>query len=178
MGPAQVSRRLPLAAAAASVLPDLDVIGYCLGTPYGHPFGHRGFTHSLAFGILLGLVAIPFAARLAAAPHMVFFLIALSAISRGILDAMTSGGLGIAFLWLFPTIVSFCHGARSRSHPWKLKAFSPVARFESRSLKSLSFGSRPQSSLASPGATQTSGVGSKRRAARGGEMMKYGLKAQ
>ena len=83
------------------MLPDLDAVGLWLGVPYGHPFGHRGFTHSTAFGILLGLVAIPFAARLAAAPHITFFLVALSVISHGVLDAMTNGGLGVAFLWPF-----------------------------------------------------------------------------
>lgn len=101
LGPSKVSRRLVLAAAAASILPDLDVVGYWLGIPYDHPFGHRGFTHSIAFGILLGLVAIPFAARLDATPHTVFFLVALSAISHGMLDAMTDGGLGVALLWPF-----------------------------------------------------------------------------
>ena len=101
LGPSKVSRRLLLVAATASVFPDLDVIGSWLGVPYSHPFGHRGFTHSIGFGILLGLVAIPFAARLKAAPHIVFFLVALSAISHGVLDAMTDGGLGVAFLWPF-----------------------------------------------------------------------------
>ena len=54
VGPSKVSRRLLLVAATASVLPDFDVIGYWLGVPYDHPFGHKGFTHSIAFGILLG----------------------------------------------------------------------------------------------------------------------------
>jgi inner membrane protein len=69
--------------------------------PYDHPFGHRGFTHSIASGILLALVAIPFAARLSAAPNTVFILVALSVISHGALDAMTDGGLGVALLWPF-----------------------------------------------------------------------------
>jgi inner membrane protein len=101
LGPLKISRRLLLAAVAASILPDLDVVGYWLGVPYDHPFGHRGFTHSIAFGILLGLVAVPFAARLTAAPHIVFYLVALSVISHGVLDAMTDGGLGVALLWPF-----------------------------------------------------------------------------
>jgi inner membrane protein len=81
------------------MLPDLDVIGLWSGIPYGHPLGHRGLTHSIAFGILLGLVAITYAPRLDAEPRIVFFLVALSAISHGVLDAMTNGGLGVAFFW-------------------------------------------------------------------------------
>ena len=63
VGPSKVSRRLLLVAAIASVLPDLDIVCHWLGVPYDHPFGHRGFTHSIGFGILLGLVAIPFSLR-------------------------------------------------------------------------------------------------------------------
>jgi inner membrane protein len=83
------------------MFPDLDVIGLWLGVPYEHPLGHRGFSHSIAFGLLLGLVAFPFAQRLNAAPHIVFLFITLSTISHGVLDAMTNGGLGVAFLWPF-----------------------------------------------------------------------------
>ena len=100
------------------MLPDLDVIGLWLGIPYGHPLGHRGFTHSIAFGIFLGLVAIPFAPRLNAAPRIVFFLIALSAISHGVLDAMTNGGLGVAFLWPFSNERFFL--------PWRPLYVSPM----------------------------------------------------
>lgn len=81
------------------MLPDLDVIGLWSGVPYGHPLGHRGFSHSIAFGILLGFVAFPFAQRLNAAPRIVFLFVALSTISHGLLDAMTNGGLGVAFFW-------------------------------------------------------------------------------
>ncbi len=100
------------------MLPDIDAIGHWLGVPYGHPFGHRGFTHSIAFGVLLGLGAIPFAARLAAASHIVFFLVALSAISHGVLDAMTNGGLGVAFLWPFSDDRFFL--------PWRPLYVSPM----------------------------------------------------
>ena len=100
------------------MLPDLDVIGLRLGIPYGHPLGHRGFTHSIAFGIFLGLAATPFASRLNAAPHIVFFLISLSAISHGVLDAMTNGGLGVAFFWPFSNSRFFL--------PWRPLYVSPM----------------------------------------------------
>ena len=38
------------------VLPDLDVISFQFGIPYEHFWGHRGFTHSLAFAALLGVL--------------------------------------------------------------------------------------------------------------------------
>ncbi len=38
------------------LLPDVDVVGFSLGIPYEHPLGHRGFTHSIAFAILIGLL--------------------------------------------------------------------------------------------------------------------------
>ncbi len=34
-------------------IPDLDAIGFWLGVPYKSFFGHRGFTHSIAFAVLL-----------------------------------------------------------------------------------------------------------------------------
>ena len=39
-----------------SVVPDLDVIGFYFGIPYGDLWGHRGLTHSLPFaGVLSAL---------------------------------------------------------------------------------------------------------------------------
>src|SRR5437764_9166773 len=42
---------------ACSMLPDVDVIGFSFGIQYGDLFGHRGFTHSLFFAALTGMVA-------------------------------------------------------------------------------------------------------------------------
>ena len=60
----QVSKRVWVAGVACSVIPDLDVIGFRLGIPYGDFWGHRGFTHSLFFAALLaGMVMLVVAAR-------------------------------------------------------------------------------------------------------------------
>jgi inner membrane protein len=81
-------------------LPDVDVIGLWWGVPYGHLLGHRGLTHSIAAAALIGWM-IPFIAfreetwrgrRLWLSG--VFFTVTLS---HGLLDAMTNGGLGVAF---------------------------------------------------------------------------------
>lgn len=43
---------LILTAIISTILPDIDVLAFNFGVPYGHPLGHRGFTHSIVFAIL------------------------------------------------------------------------------------------------------------------------------
>jgi hypothetical protein len=52
-----IPKRVWLAGAICSVVPDLDVVGFRFGIRYGDFWGHRGFTHSLLFAALrcLGL---------------------------------------------------------------------------------------------------------------------------
>jgi inner membrane protein len=84
--------------AAVSAVPDVDVIGFHFGVRYGDLMGHRGFTHSLFFAVLLaGLVTITFAGQSQISRRRLFFFLFLAAASHGILDAMTNGGLGVAF---------------------------------------------------------------------------------
>jgi len=65
--------------------------------------GHRGLTHALLFAVALGLAAALLLGRGPRGAHggdrrrMCLFLV-LAAASHGLLDAMTSGGLGVAFL--------------------------------------------------------------------------------
>ena len=47
---------LVLLAILSSILPDFDVIAFKFGIPYSHPFGHRGFTHSILFAILWAVI--------------------------------------------------------------------------------------------------------------------------
>ncbi|TGK61680.1 metal-dependent hydrolase [Leptospira wolffii] len=82
-----------------SVLPDFDVIAFKLGIPYESDWGHRGFTHSILFGALLSLFAV-LAKRFFQAPGLAIFLfLFVSILSHGLLDAMTTGGLGVGF-WI------------------------------------------------------------------------------
>ena len=99
LGPRVISRRLLAAGAVAAVLPDLDVLAFRLGIPYAHEFGHRGPSHSLAFAILLGLVALTFAASLRAPRTAAFLFVFAAAASHGLLDMLTNGGLGVALAW-------------------------------------------------------------------------------
>ena len=86
-----------LGLSALSILPDADFIAFSLGIPYPHPFGHRGMTHSLLFAVLIGLV-VALGLRLRRRPVLLdAVLVTLVVASHGLLDAMTTGGLGVEF---------------------------------------------------------------------------------
>jgi inner membrane protein len=107
--------------ALCSVIPDLDVIGFALGVHYGDFWGHRGFTHSLLFAALLASVVALLAFR-QAAPGLggfslwTYFFLAIA--SHGLLDAMTDGGLGVAFFSPFNNTRYFV--------PWRPIRVSPI----------------------------------------------------
>ena len=48
------STRMLLFGILCAVLPDADVIGFRFGISYADAFGHRGFSHSLVFALLMG----------------------------------------------------------------------------------------------------------------------------
>lgn len=84
-----------------AVIPDMDVIGFRFHIPYGSTFGHRGFAHSIVFALIMGFIAswIYFKLtdtdkKLYARFVIYFFLVTLS---HALLDACTTGGLGVAF---------------------------------------------------------------------------------
>jgi len=114
--------RLVLALAALSVLPDADVIGFQLGIPYGHPLGHRGFTHSLLFSLGAGL-AVARSGFGGLAPgsrdfRRVAGLLVLATVSHGVLDAFTDAGRGIGFFIPFDNARIF--------FPWRPLVTSPL----------------------------------------------------
>ena len=117
LGPTRVPPALTAAACVASVLPDIDSVGFALGIAYGHPLGHRGFTHSVFFAMVLGAASIPLASRLGASRLAVFAVVFASAASHGLLDAMTTG-LGVAFLSPFSHERFFL--------PWRVLLVSPI----------------------------------------------------
>jgi inner membrane protein len=130
LGPNRIPPALTALGCAASVLPDVDSLGFAAGVPYGHPFGHRGFTHSLFFATVVALLVVPFAKRLGASPVVTFAFVFVSLASHGFLDAMTTGGLGVAFLSPFSNARYFL--------PWRVIAVSPIGIgpfFSSRGLQ-------------------------------------------
>jgi inner membrane protein len=121
-GPEQRDARFWSLAVACSILPDLDVLGFALGIPYGHPLGHRGLLHSPFVGLLVGLlVTLLFYRHLSIRSrrwwHLCGFFGMITA-SHGLLDAFTNGGLGIALLAPFDNGRFFA--------PWTPIQVSPI----------------------------------------------------
>ena len=86
--------------AVAAALPDLDSIGFRFGIAYGDMLGHRGLTHSLLFAGVLGAAIVALAFPSGAGPisrSQLWLYFFLATASHGVLDAMTNGGLGVAF---------------------------------------------------------------------------------
>jgi inner membrane protein len=116
-----VSKQALAIGAVCSVIPDLDVIGFRFGIHYGDFLGHRGFTHSLLFAsFLAGAATLLSFKRQANASNLlvvwIFFFLATA--SHGLLDAMTDGGLGVAFFAPFNNDRYF--------FPWTPVRVSPI----------------------------------------------------
>jgi inner membrane protein len=122
-GPERVSNRLLVAAIIASILPDVDAIGFRLGIPYGNTWGHRGFSHSIVFALVIGLMGVLLAARLRSGKMTAFVVLFICAISHDLLDAMTSGGLGIAFFSPFSNKRFFLPWCPIQVAPLSVKRF-------------------------------------------------------
>ncbi len=90
---------------------------------YEDLLGHRGFTHSLSFAALLAGILVLAGVRLgvsgpsshAGRAFAFFFLVTAS---HGFLDAMTDGGLGVAFFSPFSNTRYFL--------PWRPVQVSPI----------------------------------------------------
>ena len=86
---------------ALPMVPDLDVVAFKIGIPYSHPLGHRGFTHSLLYAVLQGYACAWIAQQYFRVPGRDWIrlgaVLSLATATHGLIDAMTDGGLGIAF---------------------------------------------------------------------------------
>lgn len=105
-----------------SILPDADVLAFTWGIPYEDPLGHRGFTHSILFALLVApMVSYTiFKKNSSSEKRMLTLLFFLSLMSHGFLDAMTNGGLGIGFFIPFDNDRYFM--------PWTPIEVSPIGR--------------------------------------------------
>ena len=95
-----VPTRVWVIGTVCSVLPDTDVIGFQFGIRYGDFWGHRGFTHSILFAALIAGIIVALAFRdgvIGMSPLYLWLFLFLTTASHGVLDAMTDGGLGVAF---------------------------------------------------------------------------------
>ena len=104
-----------------SIFPDADVIGFSFGIAYESFWGHRGFTHSLVFAFFFGIFcAFVFYLKkisIAQRAFLVFYFFLCTA-SHSILDAMTTGGKGVAFFSPFDNARYF--------FPWRPIKVSPL----------------------------------------------------
>jgi inner membrane protein len=93
-----VPARVLAVGALCAALPDADVIGFRFGLRYGDLLGHRGLTHSFFFAAVLAALAAPLV-RTEGGPRLakLWAYLFLATASHGLLDAMTDGGLGVAF---------------------------------------------------------------------------------
>ena len=100
VGPQRVGRRLALAGSLFAVLPDVDFALVALGFDrYSGPYGHRGFTLSIAFALALGALGALWAGpgwrrRLGAAAFL-----ALCTVSHPLLDGLMNTAICNAWLW-------------------------------------------------------------------------------
>jgi len=118
--------------AACAAVPDIDVVAFSLGIPYENVLGHRGLTHSLFFAaVLASLVVLIFfrgpAVRGRTARLWAYFFLATA--SHGVLDAMTNGGLGVAFFAPFDDRRFFFP-----FHPIQVSPVRPSRFFHARGL--------------------------------------------
>jgi inner membrane protein len=105
LGKVSTGEKMParfwLLSAFCAVLPDADVLSFSFNLQRGSMFGHRGFSHSLVFALLLALLVVRLAFRQTPAfskgwwKLILYFFIVTA--SHGLLDALTNGGSGVAF---------------------------------------------------------------------------------
>ncbi|HNE29328.1 MAG TPA: metal-dependent hydrolase, partial [Saprospiraceae bacterium] len=103
--------------------PDLDVMAFHFGIPYQSQWGHRGWTHSAVFTLLLGCLSGLALFRKADSRHLIALWCALSALSHPLLDMMTTGGLGCAIWWPFDDMRYFLPFRPIRVSPLGAGAF-------------------------------------------------------
>jgi len=116
------ARRWPFWALSAllPVLPDLDVIGLAFGIRFHSMWGHRGITHSLPGACVIGAVAALLTYRaVGLRPVPLALYCAAVTASHGMLDALTTGGPGVAFFAPFSDTRYFV--------PWRPIPVSPLA---------------------------------------------------
>lgn len=111
--------------ALCAVAPDLDVVtSVVFRIPYRDMLGHRGLSHSLLAAAVLALLVTAVARRAwpespGAVKLWLYFFGATA--SHGLLDAMTNGGLGVAFFAPFSDTRYF--------FPWRQILVSPISLY-------------------------------------------------
>jgi inner membrane protein len=115
-------------------IPDADTIGFRFGVHYEDMLGHRGFSHSILFALLLGVAVASTEFRRVGTVQkstmtnlysvgsrawfgLAAFFAAIT-MTHGLLDALTDGGLGVGFFIPF--------SAERYFFPWTPIQVSPI----------------------------------------------------
>lgn len=118
---ALINGKFILLGIACAIFPDADVIGFKFGVNYASFWGHRGFSHSLLFSIFLGVfITVVFYRKefLSKKGITLTFFFFLCTVSHAVLDALTTGGMGVAFFSPFDNTRYF--------FPWRPIMVSPL----------------------------------------------------
>lgn len=101
IGPQRIGWRLTLAGAACAVLPDADFLLYVLHIDaYSGTYGHRGFTHSIGFALLVGALGALLAGRDPLRSRwLTAVYLALCTLSHPLIDGLFDRGICNAWLW-------------------------------------------------------------------------------
>lgn len=106
VGTRKISTRLMLCGACAAIVPDFDVISVRLYLDsYSGTYGHRGFTHSVLFAVLLGLIGALFSHKKTGPGQTsratVWSYLTLCTLSHPVLDSLFDVGICSAWIWPF-----------------------------------------------------------------------------
>jgi inner membrane protein len=85
-----------------AAMPDFDALGFRFGIQYGDLWGHRGITHSLAFALLVSLLAVVLfyrkVPRFSRGWWLIWAVLAAMPLSHLIVDMFTDATYGVALL--------------------------------------------------------------------------------
>lgn len=108
--------------AFCGILPDADVLAFKFGIPYESVWGHRGFSHSICFAIILALMVVLIFYHQQSYSRkqkiFLFFSFFIATVSHTLLDGCTTGGLGVALFAPFDNSRYFL--------PWQVIKVSPI----------------------------------------------------
>ncbi len=118
LGSRRIDPRLLVAGMLAAVVPDADVVAFKLGIAYEDGLGHRGASHSLLFALMVAALGACAHRGLRSRPWTVAAWLFCCTLSHPLLDALTSGGLGVALWWPWSEARLFA--------PWRPIRVSPI----------------------------------------------------
>lgn len=100
------------------IIPDFDYAGFVMRVPYDSAWGHRGMTHSIFFSVLASLCVMNFFTAFGWRRWVLVFCFFFSMLTHALLDALTNGGLGVAFFAPYSHVRYF--------FPWQPIQVSPM----------------------------------------------------